>query len=71
MAKDELDMLEQIVYKVSMEGLAGYLLNYYDPQEIPDTFKSLQQAAANAQAAIMVFEDELESLMEEHDLEYS
>ena len=71
MAKNALDMLNQIVFKVSMEGLAGYLLEYYDPMEIPDTYESLQQAAAEAQAAIIVFEKELEHLMEENDLEYS
>ena len=61
------EQLEMIVFKVSTESVGYALCNV----ECKTGDAELDAAAKTAQAAIEAFEGRLETLMEEHEIEYS
>lgn len=62
---EQLEALESFVFKVSMEGFAGALADYF-PKELPTEMKGKLKKLPTLEA-----EAYLEELMGEYELEYS
>lgn len=62
------DTIHEIAQSVGAQGLAYWLTNYSEGQPSGDA--ELDQLARAARVALVAFESQLETLMEEHEAEF-